>query len=421
MQVEENRSGKQVACAAIHQRDLRLFFAGTMLAMMADNIEHVVSYWLLFQKFHSPVLAGFADISHWTPFLLLSVYFGGLADRYDCRRIVQFAQILFMGVSAAWAILFYTNTIQVWHASVLLVIHGIAGVMWAPAEQLLIHDIVGVEHLQSAVRLNATSRQLGILFGPAVGAVLMLLLGPPLALVANVFIYFPLTLWLWRVPYTGHLRKEATPKKRIAWNDALRIFREAGQYPSIMSMVLLGGGASFLVGNAFQTQMPAFAYDLGAGTADFAYSALLMATAAGSVFGGFLLEGKGWLQAKVQSAIVCAILWCVTITGFALSTNYYLSLVLLFFGGILNLAFYSAAQTIVQIEAPSHLRGRFVGLFGMSALGLRAFSGVTVGFVGALIGIHRSLAVSAVVLFAFTVALLAYFRPSAPSETPECG
>src|SRR5438132_9213205 len=46
---------------------------GTMLAMMADNIEHVVSYWLLFEKFHSPVLAGFADISHWTPFLLLSV------------------------------------------------------------------------------------------------------------------------------------------------------------------------------------------------------------------------------------------------------------------------------------------------------------------------------------------------------------
>jgi len=379
--------------------------------MMADNIEHVVSYWLLFQKFHSPVLAGFADISHWTPFLLLSIYFGGLADRYDCRRIVQFAQILFMSVSAAWAILFYTNTIQVWHASVLLIIHGIAGVMWAPAEQLLIHDIVGVEHLQSAVRLNATSRQLGILFGPAVGAVLMLLLGPPLALVANVLIYCPLTLWLLRVPYTGHLRKEAVPKRGIAWNDAVNIFREAAQYRPILMMVLLGGSASFLVGNAFQTQMPAFATDLGAGTADFAYSALLMATAAGSVFGGFLLEGKGWLQAKTQSAIICAILWCVTIAAFALSTNYYLSLVLLFFGGILNLAFYSSAQTIVQIQAPSHLRGRLVGLFSMSALGLRAFSGVTVGVLGGLIGIHRSLALSAIALFAVTVILLAYASP----------
>src|SRR5262249_50848159 len=150
-------SSKEPAFAALHHRDFRFFFIGTMLAMMADNIEHVVSYWLLFEKFHSPVLAGFADISHWTPFLLLSVYFGGVADRYDCRKVVQFAQILFMVVSATWAILFFTNTIQIWHAGLLLIVHGMAGVMWAPAEQLLIHDIVGTEHLQSAVRLNPTS------------------------------------------------------------------------------------------------------------------------------------------------------------------------------------------------------------------------------------------------------------------------
>src|SRR3712207_7835799 len=47
------------------------------------------SYWVLWQKFHSPALAGFEVISHWLPFLLLSVPFGQLADRYDCRRIIQ--------------------------------------------------------------------------------------------------------------------------------------------------------------------------------------------------------------------------------------------------------------------------------------------------------------------------------------------
>src|SRR2546422_2831078 len=397
--------------AALRHRSFRFFFIGTMLAMMADNIEHVVSYWLLFQKFHSPTLAGFAEISHWTPFLLLSVYFGGIADRYDCRKIIQIAQILFMGVSAAWAVLFFTNTIQVWHVGLLLIVHGIAGVMWAPAEQLLLHDIVGMEHLQSAVRLNATSRQLGILLGPAVGAGLMLLLGPSLALVAHVLIYFPLTLWLLYVPYTGHLRKEAPPRRAIGWSDAVNAFREAAQNRPIMTMVLLGGTASLFVGNAFQTQMPGFAYDLGARTADFAYSALLMATAAGSVFGGFLLEGKGWLGARVRGTIVCAIFWCVTTAAFAVSTNYYLSLALLFVGGILNLAFYSSAQAIVQILAPSHLRGRLVGLFNISALGFRAFSGVTVGVIGGLIGIHRSLAFSAIALFAVTVVLLAYADP----------
>ena len=101
-----------------------------------------------------------------------------LADRFDCRKVIQIAQIMYMGVSAAWAFLFFTDTIEVWHACILLVIHGMAGVLWGPGSQLLIHDIVGTEHLQSAVRLNSTSRQLGILFGPAVGGAMMLLMSP---------------------------------------------------------------------------------------------------------------------------------------------------------------------------------------------------------------------------------------------------
>jgi MFS family permease len=407
-----SQSTKPPAFAALYHRSFRFFFVYTVLAMMADNIEHVVSYWLLYQKFRSPTLAGFAEISHWTPFLLLSVYFGGIADRYDCRKVIQVAQIIFMAVSATWAILFFTDTIQPWHAVILLIFHGMAGVIWSPAEQLLIHDIVGIEHIQSAVRLNATSRQLGILFGPAMGAGLMLLLGPSLALLANILIYFPLTLWLLVVPYTGHLRERAAAAKRLFWSEAIQLLRAVAQNRPIITMIILGGSASLLVGNVFQTLMPAFAVDLGAREADFAYSALLMATAAGAVTGGFLLEGKGWIQAKPRNAIACAILWCIAIAAFAFSTNYYLSVGLLFFAGILNLAFYSSAQTIVQILAPAHLRGRLIGLFTMSALGLRAFSGVTVGVTGALIGVHRSLALSAIVLFGITIALFTYALPA---------
>jgi hypothetical protein len=66
------------------------------------------------------------------------------------------------------------------------------------------------------------------------------------------------------------------------------------------------------------------------------------------------------------------------------------------------------AQALVQLESPVHLRGRLIGLFQMSNNGLRAFSGITVGLVGGLIGIHWSLALSAVVLLAITAVLLAF-------------
>ncbi|HWX77878.1 MAG TPA: MFS transporter, partial [Candidatus Acidoferrales bacterium] len=176
---------KRVAFAALHHRDYRRYFFVVMMSQMGDNIEHVISYWMLFQKFHSPVLGGFAVISHWTPFLFFSVYFGALADRHDCRRVIQAAQCMYITVSLAWGILFVTDTIQVWHACVLLVIHGMAGVLGAPGGQLIIHDIVGREYLQSAVRLNSTGRNLAVLFGPAVGGATMLLFGPPTGLFIN--------------------------------------------------------------------------------------------------------------------------------------------------------------------------------------------------------------------------------------------
>jgi MFS family permease len=399
---------QEVAFAALKHRGFGWFFVTTMLAMMADNIEHVITYWVLFQKFQSPVLAGFAVISHWTPFLLLSVYFGGLADRHDCRKLIQIAQIMYMVVSAAWAVLFFTDTIEVWHACVLLVIHGVAGVFWTPAEQLIIHDIVGSDDLPSAVRLNATSRQLGILFGPAVGGGLMLWFGASTGLFINALIYLPLTIWLMTVPYTGHTREGKPARRALRWRDAFDTMRDIAGNRPILTMILLGGAASLFVGNAFQANMPEFAHDLGTEKADFAYSALLAANAAGSVFGGFVLDGKAWVPPTVKSAIVCAILWCVTMTVFAFSNHYHLSLLLLFIAGALNLSFYSIAQTIVQLQAPVNLRGRLIGLFSMSAYGLRAFSGLTIGVVGGLIGIHWSLALSSMILLAVTIALFTF-------------
>jgi MFS family permease len=176
-------------------------------------------------------------------------------------------------------------------------------------------------------------------------------------------------------------------------------------------MIVLGGCASFFVGTAFQATMPEFAHDLGTEKADFAYSALLGANAAGAVAGGFLLEGRGWLPPSVKTAIISAILWCVFITAFALSYNYYLSLAFLFIAGVLNLTFFSMAQTIVQLLAPPRLRGRLIGLFSMSSMGLKAFSGITVGVLGGLIGVHWSLAFSALALLAITVALFAFTIP----------
>jgi MFS family permease len=407
--MKEPAARPQVAFAALRHRSFRAYFATSAAAMMADNVEHVISYWVMFEKFHSPALAGFAVLSHWLPFLLFSVYFGALADRYDCRRVIQFALVLFMGVSLAWGLLFLTDTIELWHAMVLLTVHGMAGVMWGPASQLLVHDIVGSEELQSAIRLSATSRYLGLLMGPAVGGGLMLLLGPPAGLLVNVLIYVPLLLWLWKVPYDGHRREAKGPQRRAAGlADTVALLRGVSGNRTIFSMILLAGVSSFFVGNAFQAQMPEYAHDLGTDDAGVRYSILLGANAAGALTGGLILESRGLLQARPQTAIAFTVLWCLVIAGFAAATNYPLAVALMFVAGFLNLAFSAMSQTLVQLNAPAQLRGRLIGLYNTANNGLRAFSGVTVGLVGSLIGIHWSLALSALALLACALALWAF-------------
>jgi MFS family permease len=398
------------AFAALEVPGYRLYLLTFMLTMMADNIEHVISYWLLFQKFHSAALGGFAVVAHWLPYLLISVAVGALNDRIDSRRLIQLGGALFMCVSLGWGYFFVSGTLQMWHAMLLLVLHGCAGVFWITSSQVLLYDIVGQAHLESAVRLNATVRYLGVLVGPGVGSLIMLTLGPTRGIFLNAAFYLPLLIWLIAAPYGRHFRGAATAAKRAVRGlaDILETAREIRGFPAIGAMVVLAGAASFFIGNSYQAQMPGFAHDLGHGDPGVAYSSLLAADAGGALLGGVLLESRGsLLTTSTTSALKLSLCWAAALFGFALTHQYWLALPLLFVAGFFELSFSSMAQTLVQLHAPENSRGRVLGLFSMASSGLRTFSGITVGLAGSLTTIHASLAVSAAA-FLLTIGFVLY-------------
>jgi len=275
--------------AAMRHPGFRAQFITFVLAMMADNIEHVISYWMVYQKFHSPALAGFAIVSHWLPFLLFSVASGALADRFDPRRIIQIGMSLFIIASLSWSYFFVTGTLQMWQAMVILVIHGCAGVLWQTPNQMMLYDIVGPRDLESAVRLNAMARYLGVLVGPGIGAAILLAFGPAHGIMLNTLFYMPLVLWLVNAPY-GPRYRTGTPAPRRAvrgLGDIVQTIRDIKAHSVIVSMTLLAGAASFFVGNAYSSQMPGFASDLGHGDPGLSYSLLLAADAAGGLLAGW--------------------------------------------------------------------------------------------------------------------------------------
>jgi MFS family permease len=258
------------------------------------------------------------------------------------------------------------------------------------------------------VRLNATGRYLGFVVGPALGGALLLSLGPAYGIFVNALIYAPLFVWLIRAPYGFAAKGWRPPHPAIGGvADVWSTMQVVARSRILLSMTVLIGAASFFVGNAYQAQMPEFARDLGHGRADFAYRMLLAADAAGGLVGGLLLETRGLLKPRARTAFLLAMIWCCALVGFARTSLYALAIGLLFLAGFMELAFNSMAQALVQINAPGEIRGRVIGVFSMSAMGLRTFSGLSVGLLGASIGIHNSLALSAVSLLVLVAALFA--------------
>ena len=349
--------------AALRNRSSGTYIAGGALSMMADNIEHVLGYWVLWQTFHSPWLVGFQIVSHWLPFLLFSVYAGALAQRFDCRRIIQIAQALFMLVSICWGVLFLTGTLELWHACVLLVLHGLAGCLWMPAEQLMLYDFVGPRQLPSAVRINSTFRSLAFIAGPVVGSALLIGIGPAYGMFVNVLFYLPLTIFLFRIRFTGHgsagraastTTADPAPPARAAAPEPV-----AAEPPAPQRM-------SFF--------------------------------AAFSVLGGFLLEATRKVPPTAPTAVGSAILLGISTVVFASSGSLVLAVIALAVSGVAKIASESTEMSIVQLQAPDAERGRVIGAYTMFGPGMMTFGGVTAGLLGSLLGIQAAVLVSGVVL-----------------------
>jgi hypothetical protein len=272
----------------------------------------------------------------------------------------------------------------------------------------MLEDFVGPAELPSAIRLNSTARSLGVLCGPVVGSALLVGLGPTGGIFANIAIYLPLTTLMARTKYTGHLREGIAAKERVGALAALKVLREVGRDRVLVAMIVLAGLGSFFIGTAMQTAMPAIAGTMGGISSTTAYSVLLFANGLGGVLGGVLLEGTGKIRLSVKAALGSTAVYGVTSAAFAFTHQYLIAAALLIAGGIANLAALSITQTVVQLLAPREKRGQVVGVYAMSANGLRIGSGLTVGLLGTALGLRTSLGLSSIAMCACTAAVALY-------------
>ena len=96
---------------------------------------------------------------------------------------------------------------------------------------------------------------------------------------------------------------------------------------------------------------------------------LIAAPGLGAVLGAFVVASANWLPPNGRLAGIAVAGYLVALAGFAVSTSFGLSLVLLVLVGLLNTVFSACVRTMLQLEATEAYYGRVMSLNTITFIG----------------------------------------------------
>jgi MFS family permease len=384
-------------------RNYRLYFAGQIISVSGNWMQNIALAWFVVELTRSPFAVGLLAFFRFAPFTVFGLVGGVLADRFDNRRLFAVTQLGAMTVSIALAALALSGDAALWQVYGLAALGGTAMVLDAPGRHALTFQLVGRDELPNAIALNASLFNASRLVGPALaGAVIAAVgVGWCFAINAASFLAVFVALVLMRRGEMFPLdRGEERPTLVRGAREAFRYV--AGSQP--VRTVLLLTGALSAVGFNFHVLVPLLAADDPA-VGPQAFGLL------GAAFGG------GALLGALLSATIARASWTVVVVataGFSLSIlalaperTPALAAVFLFITGAFFTLESSNSQSILQLTAPDHLRGRVLSLYLLAFGGVAPLGGLLAGWLAEVGGTELAFTVAGATGLACAATILA--------------
>lgn len=349
---------------SLRNRNYRLYFTGNVISQIGTWMNRVAQDWLVLQLTHDdPVALGIATALQFGPILLLSVWGGILADRYDKRRLLAWIQTVLGLSGVALGLLAWAGVANIWHVYVACVVVGCAAAMDGPVRQAFVVEIVGPRDLSNAVALNSMGFNGARIVGPAVAGLLIAAVdtGPVMTLAGLGYIAVLIALARMRAadlhPATRLARARGQARAGFAY------VRQRRDLMLVMTMLFLV--ATF--GMNFQLTLAVMARVVFHRDAT-SYGLLTTALAVGSLLGALISARR--VGAPRQRLLVGTALGFGLIEIFlGFAGSYLLLVIMLVPQGMFMLMFANAANAMVQLTTAPSMRGRVMGIYTLAFLG----------------------------------------------------
>lgn len=376
--------------ASLRTRNYRLFFLGQLVSLIGLWMQVAAQDWLVLTLSHNSGTAlGVVTALQFAPVLLLTLYGGTLADRYDKRLLLRIANGIWFFLAIGMGVLVIAGVVTIGHVYVFAAALGVVSSIETPVRQSFVSELVEPSLLPNALSLNATAFNLARITGPAVGGVAIYLIGTgPVFIVNGVSYLGPMIgLWLMRpAELHGQVARvvgDVVAKARL--REGLRYVRQRNDLLLPIVLMLVVG----MLGFNFQLTLPLMAKKVfGTGPAQFGLLTTALATGAlAGALAGTQRRRRPRAELVLGSAAAFAV--CETLVGFA--PTFWTMAALLVPTGFFMILFAQASNQRVQLGTEASLRGRVMALYVLVFLGTTPVGAPLVGWMAQHLGARSAI------------------------------
>ena len=346
--------------SALRYPQYRRFWFSNLAAVSGQQMMILTQGWLIYDLTGSPLYLGYAGLATAIPAIVLNLFGGVLADRLDQRRIIALGDCVTASLIFTIATLTLFDLVQPWHVLVNAFVWGAMQAFISPARQAIFPQLIDRKDLMNAVSLNSMVYQLTRVAAPATAGLLVA------AMDASVAFYVAACGFLTMALVVLTLRVEPRIRERPSsvlsdLGQGVSFIRDNFIFTFLIGMTFFNS----LFGSAAIQLMPVFARDvLDVGASGLGL--LLSAGAVGAITGVLIIGSLGSFERKGLIVVGGATIYGVALLLFASSTVFLLSLLAIAFVGMFHQIYMVAVQTTLQMRVPDELRGRVMGVYGMT-------------------------------------------------------
>lgn len=389
---------------ALQYRGYRLYFSGQIVSLCGTWMQQIAMAWLVYKITGSALMLTATIFLSNFPIVLLGLWSGAFADRWNKKIALRNLQVLYMLQAILLCGISALNIAQGWHLLLLAALLGVINAFDIPLRQVFVASLVeNKKDLPNAIALNSLMVNAARIVGPAIAGLILTLSNEAVCFAVNAVSY---------IAVIAAISAIDNPKMHVTKANsfsALRNFKngwDVAMADPWIKRVLLMMVIVSLFASPYASLMPMVVRDTFASGAN-VYGYFMACSGVGALIAGLVLALRSNTRSLGRIVAYSVPMGGASLFVFSLCTSRYMAGVSLVMIGFSLMLAAISSNTLIQSRVPDAFRGRVMTLYSMALLGGTPLGSLGLGYLADVIGVSTAIQAFASIVMLLS-GLLAY-------------